>query len=110
MSANAVIKRAATVMWTPGRIGTRSCRPKSSKRACVSSSRATSRRSTSPAAHRKCNELGYGVEGSGLLLHLVTNPVGAFLPGPQAALETDWKRELHRRFGVTFNRLYTITN
>ncbi|MSO82383.1 MAG: radical SAM/Cys-rich domain protein [Acidobacteria bacterium] len=62
------------------------------------------------AALRRFNELGYGVEGSGLLLHIVTNPVGAFLPGPQAALETDWKRELERRHGVRFNRLYTITN
>jgi radical SAM/Cys-rich protein len=61
-------------------------------------------------ALRRFNELGYGVEGSGLLLHLVTNPVGAFLPGSQAALEVDWKRELQRRFGVRFNRLYTITN
>jgi radical SAM/Cys-rich protein len=62
------------------------------------------------AALRRFNELGYGVEGSGLLLHLVTNPVGAFLPGSQAALEADWKRELARRYGVSFNRLYTITN
>jgi len=62
------------------------------------------------AALRRFNELGYGTDGSGLLLHLVTNPVGAFLPGAQAALERDWKRELQRRHGVTFNRLYTITN
>jgi radical SAM/Cys-rich protein len=62
------------------------------------------------AALRRFNELGYGADGSGLLLHLVTNPVGAFLPGPQATLEADWKRELERRYGVTFNRLYTITN
>ena len=62
------------------------------------------------AALRRFNELGYGVDGSGLLVHLVTNPVGAFLPGSQTALEVDWKRELHRRHGVTFNRLYTITN
>ena len=62
------------------------------------------------AALRRFNELGYGVEGSGLPLHLVTNPVGAFLPGTQAALEADWKRELRRRYGVSFNRLYTITN
>jgi len=62
------------------------------------------------AALRRFNELGYGVEGSGRLLHLVTNPVGAFLPGSQAALEVDWKRELQRRYGVSFNRLYTITN
>jgi radical SAM/Cys-rich protein len=62
------------------------------------------------AALRRFNELGYGIDRSGLLLHLVTNPVGAFLPGSQAALEADWKRELHRRYGVTFNRLFTITN
>jgi radical SAM/Cys-rich protein len=62
------------------------------------------------AALRRFNELGYGIEGSGLLLNLVTNPVGAFLPAPQQALEADWKRELQRRHGVSFNRLYTITN
>jgi radical SAM/Cys-rich protein len=62
------------------------------------------------AALRRFNALGYGVEGSGLLLNLVTNPVGAFLPGSQRALEADWKRELQRRHGVLFNRLYTITN
>jgi len=62
------------------------------------------------AALRRFNQLGYGVEGSGLILNLVTNPVGAFLPAGQAALERDWKRELARRFGISFNRLYTITN
>lgn len=62
------------------------------------------------AALRRFNELGYGIDGSGLVLNLVTNPVGAFLPGPQAALEADWKRELKRRYDVSFNRLFTITN
>ena len=62
------------------------------------------------AALRRFNELGYGMDGSGLLLQLVTNPVGAFLPGSQAALEANWKRELQRRHGVSFNRLYAITN
>ena len=62
------------------------------------------------AALRRFNELGYGVEGSGLVLNLVTNPVGAFLPAAQHALEADWKRELYRRYGISFNRLYTITN
>jgi len=62
------------------------------------------------AALRRFNGLGYGREGSGLLLHLVTNPVGAFLPANQGALEREWKRELSRRHGVGFNRLYTITN
>jgi radical SAM/Cys-rich protein len=62
------------------------------------------------AALQRLNALGYGDEGSGLILNLVTNPVGAFLPGPQQSLEADWKRELQRRHGIVFNRLYTITN
>ena len=62
------------------------------------------------AALRELNALGYGVPGSGLVLDLVTNPVGAFLPPPQAAAERDWRRELESRYGVVFNRLFTITN
>ena len=61
-------------------------------------------------ALRHFNSLGYGREGSGLLLNLVTNPVGAFLPGNQRSLERDWKSQLKRRYGVEFNNLYTITN
>ena len=61
-------------------------------------------------ALRDLNELGYGHPGTGLLLSLVTNPVGAFLPPVQASAERDWKRELERRHGIVFNRLYTITN
>ncbi len=56
------------------------------------------------------NRLGYGVEGSGLALNLVHNPVGAFLPAKQDAAEAQFRRELLRRHGVTFNHLYTITN
>ena len=58
------------------------------------------------ALHR-LNSLGYGTD---LPLHLVYNPVGAFLPPPQAELEADYKRELREHFGIVFNRLYTITN
>lgn len=61
-------------------------------------------------ALRRLNAVGYGREGSGLLLHLVYNPVGPYLPPPQAALEADYRRELGRRYGIVFNRLYTITN
>ena len=61
------------------------------------------------ALHR-LNSAGYGVEGSGLTLNLIYNPVGAFLPPPQASIEADFKRELQTRYGVTFNHLYTITN
>ena len=55
------------------------------------------------------NALGYGSDPV-LPLHLVYNPNGAFLPGPQAELEADYKRELREHFGIVFNRLYTITN
>jgi radical SAM/Cys-rich protein len=61
-------------------------------------------------ALRRLNAEGYGAEGSGLLLDLVYNPVGPYLPAAQAALEADYKRELAAKFGVVFNRLYTITN
>jgi radical SAM/Cys-rich protein len=61
-------------------------------------------------ALRRLNHLGYGHEGSGLLLNLVYNPVGAFLPPAQASIEADFKRELSNRYGVVFNHLYTITN
>jgi radical SAM/Cys-rich protein len=59
---------------------------------------------------RLLNAQGYGKEGGPLVLDLVYNPVGAFLPAAQANLEADFKRELLRKFGITFNRLYTITN
>src|SRR6185369_11003686 len=58
----------------------------------------------------KLNGLGYGRADSGLRLHLVYNPVGAFLPPAQHAVEADFRRELGRRYGVEFNSLYTITN
>jgi radical SAM/Cys-rich protein len=58
---------------------------------------------------RRLNALGYGM-GGGLLLNLVSNPVGTYLPGDQGALEGDWKRELKRRYDIEFDRLYTITN
>ena len=55
------------------------------------------------------NRLGYGRDEA-LPLHLVYNPVGASLPGPQGELEEDYKRELLSHFGIVFNNLYTITN
>ena len=44
------------------------------------------------------------------MLNLVYNPGGAFLPGDQAGLEADYKRELKSAFGVEFDHLFTITN
>lgn len=62
------------------------------------------------AALREFNALGYGVPGSGLMLNLVTNPVGAFLPPAQAAAEREWRHRLAQGFDIVFNQLYTITN
>jgi radical SAM/Cys-rich protein len=61
------------------------------------------------AALRLLNRLGYGIAAD-LPLHLVYNPVGAILPGPQEQLEADYKRELGAHFGIVFNKLYSITN
>ncbi len=58
---------------------------------------------------RRLNALGYGNDPD-LQLDLVYNPGGAFLPGDQGDLETAYKEELFSRFGITFNRLLTITN
>ncbi|MDX2360329.1 MAG: arsenosugar biosynthesis radical SAM protein ArsS [Crocinitomicaceae bacterium] len=56
------------------------------------------------------NEVGYGIENSGLTLNLVFNPSGPNLPGDQLSLEVDYKRELKENFDIEFNSLFTITN
>ncbi|MCB0220508.1 MAG: arsenosugar biosynthesis radical SAM protein ArsS [Chrysiogenetes bacterium] len=61
-------------------------------------------------ALQKLNALGYGREGSGLILNLVYNPVGAHLPPPQVKLRADYRRELSEHFDIVFNDLFTITN
>ncbi len=62
------------------------------------------------AGLKKLNALGYGQPGSGLILDLVYNPLGAVLPPPQAELETSYKEVLNERYGVVFNRLLTLAN
>jgi radical SAM/Cys-rich protein len=56
------------------------------------------------------NEVGYGKEGTGLILNLVYNPAGAFMPPPQGALEKEYKKALMERYQVEFNKLFAITN
>ncbi|MEX1117675.1 MAG: arsenosugar biosynthesis radical SAM (seleno)protein ArsS [Terrimicrobiaceae bacterium] len=58
---------------------------------------------------QKLNALGYGRPG-GLRLDLVYNPNGDFLPGDQAELEADYKRELKAHFAIEFHQLFCITN
>jgi radical SAM/Cys-rich protein len=55
------------------------------------------------------NGLGYSRDEN-LELHLVYNPGGDWLPGPQDKLETDYKKHLSTEYGVSFNRLFVITN
>lgn len=61
-------------------------------------------------AIRMLNGLSYGREGSGMVLNLVYNPQGAFLPPDQKTLEADYRRELEARFGIVFSSLFTFTN
>ena len=59
---------------------------------------------------RRLNALGYAQEGSGLLLNLVYNPVGAYLPPAQSEIEAEFKRQLKEHHGLQFNHLFVITN
>jgi radical SAM/Cys-rich protein len=58
---------------------------------------------------KRLNSVGYGIKPE-LPLDLVYNPGGAFLPPDQTTLEEDYHRELHKRFGISFTHLLTITN
>jgi len=59
---------------------------------------------------RKLNGRGYGQTGSGLILNLVHNPSGAYLPGSQSDLENRYRQFLQEKFGIVFNSLFCITN
>ncbi len=61
-------------------------------------------------ALKMLNEEGYGKENSGLILNLVYNAAGAFLPPSQQSLEKEYKQVLKKEFGIEFNNLFTITN
>ncbi len=55
------------------------------------------------------NEQGFG-RNPELVLNLVYNPAGHFLPGPQADLEKEYKRELSKSHGIDFHSLFVLTN
>ena len=61
-------------------------------------------------ALRLLNTLGYGQAGSELLLDLVFNPQGPYLPPSQDSLEQDYKQHLAQQYGIDFNHLLTLTN
>ncbi len=56
------------------------------------------------------NGVGYGKQSAGLILNLVHNPGGASLPSDQSSLEQDYRQKLYERFGISFDRLYCMTN
>jgi radical SAM/Cys-rich protein len=56
------------------------------------------------------NQRGYGKAGSSLELNLVYNPTGPFLPPPQSALESDYKKQLFDQYGIEFTHLLTLAN
>lgn len=59
---------------------------------------------------QKLNSLGYGKKDSALIINLMYNPTGNFLPPSQAQLEADYKQRLRDDFGIEFNQLFTLTN
>jgi len=61
-------------------------------------------------ALRRLNASGYGHGDPQRRLTLMSNPVGAYLPGTQRSREREWKQRLARNHGVTFDRLLTLTN
>jgi radical SAM/Cys-rich protein len=56
------------------------------------------------------NKVGYGISDSGLVLDLVYNPSGAFLPSSQMVLEQEFKKKLKANYNISFNQLFAITN
>ncbi|MCL6523991.1 MAG: arsenosugar biosynthesis radical SAM protein ArsS [Thermoflavifilum sp.] len=56
------------------------------------------------------NAVGYGQPESGLILNLVYNPAGAFLPASQAELQATYQQVLWEEYRIRFNQLFVITN
>lgn len=63
---------------------------------------------------QKLNTLEYGrAEGTneeGLVLNLVFNPSGAFLPPDQEALEREYRAKLAEDYGIVFDHVFAIAN
>jgi radical SAM/Cys-rich protein len=59
---------------------------------------------------RKLNSMGYGRQGTGLELDLVSNPAGAYLPSPQDKAAKRFREVLLKKWGIVFNNLYAFAN
>jgi radical SAM/Cys-rich protein len=62
------------------------------------------------AVLKALNAIGYGHNGAGLELNLVSNPTGAFLPPGQEKTEKRYRQVLDQKWGVRFNRLFSFAN
>jgi radical SAM/Cys-rich protein len=65
---------------------------------------------TSISTLKELNALGYGQEGSGLELNLVSNPTGAFLSPSQSQTEKRFRDVLNKTWGISFNSLLNFAN
>lgn len=65
---------------------------------------------TSISMLKKLNAAGYGQEGSGLELNMVSNPTGAFLLPSQSQAEKRFRHVLKQKWGISFNHLFNFAN
>ena len=56
------------------------------------------------------NKLGYGENGTNLILDLVYNPTGATLPPSQQDLEESYRKHLYSNYEIRFNKLLVLAN
>lgn len=82
----------------------------SSSQAQLEAQRGTGILEKSVGTLRLLNRAGYGMPGSGLELDLVSNPSGAFLPPEQEKVQEKFRQDLKRKWGISFNRLFTFAN
>ncbi|MCP3875685.1 MAG: radical SAM/Cys-rich domain protein [Desulfobacteraceae bacterium] len=56
------------------------------------------------------NQHGFGQKGTGLVLNLVSNPSGAYLPSSQTATEKRYRKILYKKWGIVFNHAFSFAN
>jgi radical SAM/Cys-rich protein len=61
-------------------------------------------------AMKRLNAAGYGKGDPRLRLTLMTNPVGAYVPGDQASMQKEWQQALLSEHGVSFDALVALNN
>ncbi len=59
---------------------------------------------------KRLNDLGYGLESSGLELNLVSNPTGAFLPPDQSKIEARLRQVIEKKYDIYFTNLFNFAN